>query len=103
MDKPLVLIQTIFRLSRKLPQSASNPFEKLWSKYERQFLNEQDCLNQMLLNMYKTDPSGAVEFAGKYSTGIAYQMVGIANRERDKLMTKITQESKYSLRSAAKH
>jgi len=68
--------------------------QELWSKYERQFIIEQDYINQMLLTMYKSDPDSAVDFASRYSTGIAYEMVGIANQERDKLMTKITQESK---------
>lgn len=67
--------------------------QRLWRKYECQFIHEQDYIKQMLLDMDRADPCAAIEFARRYSTGIAYQMVGIANQERDKLVTTITRET----------
>ncbi|RKZ85953.1 MAG: dipeptidase [Candidatus Parabeggiatoa sp. nov. 1] len=63
---------------------------QLWDKYEQQFINEHEYLNRMLKEIYRLNQKTAIDFARKYSTGIAYQLVGIANKERNNLMTKIT-------------
>lgn len=68
--------------------------KQLWNKYEEQFINEQKYLNTVLIDMYNADPDTAIDFARKYSTGIAYQLVDIANRERNNLITKITESQK---------
>ena len=73
--------------------------QAVWSEHESQFLSDQKYMQGLLRTMYAEEPNAAVAFAGNYSTGIAYQMVGVANYERNALMTKITQESTYSLRS----
>ncbi len=64
--------------------------EKLWSRYEEQSLCEAEPLKEMLIKMYAHDSAVAIDFAKRYSTGNAYQSVGIANKERNLLMTKIT-------------
>jgi dipeptidase len=70
------------------------PFiRQLWDSYEQQCINEQKYLNHTLEEMYQLDPGAALDLAKRYSTGIAYQSVGIAHRERDNLMTKISSQS----------
>ncbi|MCP3995781.1 MAG: C69 family dipeptidase [bacterium] len=67
---------------------------ELWKTYERGFLEENPFLEKMLVEMYAVDPTPAIDFAGRYSTGIAYDAVAKANLERNKLMTRITVESR---------
>ena len=63
--------------------------KELWREYERGFIEEHALLQRFLVKMHHSDPKGAVDFAGRYSTGIAYEAVGKANAERNDLMTKI--------------
>jgi len=67
--------------------------EELWRTYEEQCLSEHEVLRQTLIKMYADNPSAAVDFAKRYSTGIAYQTVGKANNERNLLMTRITNDT----------
>ncbi|MCC4767403.1 C69 family dipeptidase [Methanosarcina sp. DH1] len=67
--------------------------EKLWRDYEEQSFREYEPIKETLMKIYASDPSAAIDFAKRYSTGIAYQTVGIANKERDLLMTKITSDT----------
>ena len=60
---------------------------KFWNNYEQQFLNEHEYLNNMLIEMYQSAPETAIDFAKKYSTGIGYQSIGMANNKRNNLMT----------------
>lgn len=67
---------------------------KFWNNYEQQFLNEHEYLNDMLIEMYQSAPETAIDFAKKYSTGIAYQSIGMANNKRNNLMTIITNDER---------
>lgn len=64
-------------------------YDKFWKEYEEQRLGEHQYLNQMLKETYKSNHEMAIDFAKKYSTGIAYQTVGIANQELNRLATEI--------------
>lgn len=64
----------------------------LWEVFESQSIKELPPLGKMLAELSQTDPDLATAIAKRYSTGIAYQSVGIANRERNALITKIVQE-----------
>ena len=66
--------------------------QQIWKSYEQVFIDEHLYLQDMLVNMYRAEPDTAIGFAGRYSTGIAYEAVGKANWERTQLMTKITVE-----------
>jgi dipeptidase len=42
--------------------------------------------------MYRDNSTNAIAYTKRYSTGIAYETVGMANSEKNKLMTKIAVE-----------
>jgi len=67
--------------------------EGLWRHHEEQSLLENEPMKEMLIKMYSHNPTTAIDFAKRYSTGIAWQSVGIANKERNLLMTKITNDT----------
>jgi dipeptidase len=62
-----------------------------WKEYEEQSIQEINNMNGMLREMYKTNKGATIDFAKRYSTGIAGQTVGMANNERNNLMTKLTE------------
>lgn len=64
--------------------------QTLWETYEAEFLNEEKYLKKMLKETYNSNVETSINFAKKYSTGITYQLVGVANNEKNALMTKIT-------------
>lgn len=64
----------------------------IWSQYEQTFIKEQKYLNTILKEMYNEDRNTAIDFARRYSTGIAYELVDIANKERNQLITEITEK-----------
>lgn len=66
--------------------------ETLWHRYEEQCIAEVGSLKKTLIEMYQDAPDAALNFAKRYSSGVAYQTVALANKERDLLMTKITNE-----------
>lgn len=66
--------------------------DRLWGAYEKQFINEQGYLKQMLIGMYQSDHQLTINFSKNYSAGIIYQAVGVANKQRNNLMTKITDQ-----------
>lgn len=72
---------------RYLPRIVS-----MWHAYEEQSLLELRHIRRMLQEMYDKEPCGAIGYARRYSTGIAYETVGVANNARNKLMTEITVE-----------
>ena len=63
-----------------------------WEAYEEQSVCELSYLRPMLRAMHSQDAGAAIAYAKRYSTGIAYETVGVAKTERDKLMTRITVE-----------
>lgn len=67
--------------------------QALWKEFENNTYHEREHIDAMLKQLYKSSPEQANDFAAKYSTGIAYQAVGTANNERNKLMTLITSTS----------
>ena len=67
--------------------------QELWNQYEEQCFRELDAMKHTLVNLYEKDRKASVDFAKRYSSGIAYQTVGKANKERDLLMTIITNDT----------
>jgi dipeptidase len=63
-----------------------------WHDYEQQSVHELSYVRPMLRAMHGEDAGAAIAFAKRYSTGIAYETVGAAKTERDRLMTQITIE-----------
>jgi len=68
--------------------------QALWAEHEKRFIEEHKHVNDMLRS-FTAKPEGeemaaACEFASNYSTGALYQMVDVAQRERNRLMTEIT-------------
>ncbi|CAH2944319.1 MAG: hypothetical protein PPHEMADM_5394, partial [uncultured Paraburkholderia sp.] len=63
---------------------------KLWRQYERRCMEEHGYIKSMLREMDRRTPASAIDFTRRYSTGIAYETVGIANSKRNELMTEIT-------------
>lgn len=63
-----------------------------WHAYEEQSVRELSLIRPMLKDMHGRDASAAIAYAKRYSTGAAYETVGVANTERNKLMTRITVE-----------
>lgn len=66
--------------------------QKFWKSYEQAFIDEHPFLEKMLVEMYQAKPETAIDFAGRYSTGVAYEAVGKADSVRNRLMTLITVE-----------
>lgn len=64
----------------------------IWQAFENHSLEELKPLSRMLSEVYQINQGMAIELAKRYSTGLAYQSVGIANKERNILMNKITQD-----------
>ena len=63
-----------------------------WHAYEEQSARELSYVRPMLRAMHSQDAGAAIAYAKRYSTGIAYETVGVAKTETDKLMTRITVE-----------
>ena len=63
-----------------------------WHTYEEQSVRELSYLRPMLKSIHSQDAGAAIDYAKRYSTGIAYETVGLARTERDQLMTRITVE-----------
>jgi dipeptidase len=63
-----------------------------WHTYEEQSVRELSYLRPALKGMHSQNSHAAIEYAKRYSTGIAYETVGIAKTERDQLMTRIAVE-----------
>jgi dipeptidase len=63
-----------------------------WHTYEEQSVRELSYLRPMLKSIHSQDAGAAIDYAKRYSTGIAYETVGLAKTERDQLMTRITVE-----------
>ena len=68
------------------------PVARRWHEYEEQSVRELDFLRPMLKTMYERDAHAAIAYAKRFSTGIAYETVGLARAEQNKLMTRITVE-----------
>lgn len=63
-----------------------------WHAYEEQSVRELAHIRPMLNDMYSRDASAAIAYAKRYSTGVAYETVGVANALRNGIMTRITVE-----------
>src|SRR5207245_581935 len=63
----------------------------LWRDYENGCLQEHGAIKAMLRAMYRDAPESALRFSKRYSIGIAYETVGLAQRKRSQLMTKIAE------------
>lgn len=82
----------LYSLSRTNNDEYKFLVEKLWRDFEDQSLLESRLLNETLQEAYVTNAAIALNIAKRYSTGLAYQTVGIANKERNLLMTQITDD-----------
>ena len=71
-------------------EKASASLTEAWRKYEHGSIEEHGYVKSMLRDMDCRTPANAIDFTRRYSTGIAYETVGIANRMRNELMTAIT-------------
>lgn len=80
----------LYALASSKPLEYLPVIQRLWEKYEQSCLSEQEHLKTMLREMYGSDTSTAIEFTRRYSTGIAYETVGLANDTRNELMTAMT-------------
>jgi dipeptidase len=60
-----------------------------WHTYEEQSMRELSYLRPTLKAIHSQDACAAIDYAKRYSTGIAYETVGLAKTERDELMTRI--------------
>lgn len=64
---------------------------KSWADYEEQSLKEVESLKGELKRMYQKDKNSAIQYAKRYSFGIAAGTQEDANRKRNALITEITQ------------
>lgn len=62
---------------------------QMWKQYECACLAEQPHIKIMLREMHRGSAPLALDFSSRYSTGIAYQTVGMAHAKRNELMTRI--------------
>ena len=83
----------LYALACEHPKTLLPEVQEMWKTYQSAFVAEHPFVEETLAKMSNEDPQCALSFAGRYSTGIAYEAVGKANRKRNQLMTKITQES----------
>ena len=67
--------------------------QEIWRTLECGFIDEHPFMEKMLVDLHESRPESAMDFAQRYSVGIAYQAIAMANLERNKLMTKITSRS----------
>nr|WP_181919376.1 C69 family dipeptidase [Alkalilimnicola ehrlichii] len=79
----------LYSLAKSQGDTCLDEIVTLWKNYERSCLREHVYIKAMLTALYRSDPNGAIEFTKRYSTGIAYQTVGLANGKRNELMTKV--------------
>jgi dipeptidase len=63
-----------------------------WHAYEEQSVSELASIRPMLTELHARDPAAATDFAKRYSTGLTYETVAVANSARNDLMTTITVE-----------
>lgn len=82
----------LFALAEAYPRRYLPYVNRQWHKYEEQSVRELSHIRPMLKDMYSCDASVAITYAKRYSTGAAYETVGIANTDKNKLMTQITVE-----------
>ncbi|MCP2091170.1 UNVERIFIED_ORG: dipeptidase [Paraburkholderia sediminicola] len=80
----------LYALASSQGEKALAELTTLWSEYERNCVEEHGYIKRMLQEMDRRAPTGAVDFTRRYSTGIAYETVGVAHSKRNELMTKIT-------------
>jgi dipeptidase len=66
---------------------------QFWIDKEQQFLKEHKLVKDMLIKLNLVDQQLAIGHANNYSSGIAYQMVGQANKLRSELITKVSEIS----------
>jgi dipeptidase len=64
----------------------------LWHAHEAQSIAEISHVKRMLKEMHGEGGRTALDYARRYSTGTAYDVVGVAHRERNKLMTRLAAE-----------
>lgn len=62
---------------------------EIWDQYEQELIDEHVHVEKTLKEMYASNRQKALDFAKRYSIGIAYRAERIANDELDKLITKI--------------
>ena len=75
--------------------------QEIWRHYEKQSVEELSELNKTLKRMYRKNKRAAINLAKRYSTGISDQTIGIANKERNRIMTKATKKmTMYDIESA---
>jgi dipeptidase len=65
----------------------------MWQDYEHGFVFEHPYVREALIRMHATAPQAAIDFAGRYSTGIAFDAVGIAKTTRNLVMTELTSQT----------
>ena len=82
----------LFALSEVNSKKYLPEIVQLWHAHVEQSMLELSHIRPMLKDMHGRDASAAIAYAKRYSTGVAYETVGVANTERNKLMTLITVE-----------
>lgn len=83
----------LYSLSRVNNYKYKHIVDDKWKEYEEQIFLENEAFKKMLKSMYKDNHKAAINSARKYSSGIAYQTVRIANHLRDQIMTEITKDT----------
>lgn len=67
--------------------------QQMWRDYVARLVADQGHIKKMVAEMDAQNPRAAVDFVSRYSTGVTYEAVAMANAARDKLMTAIAQET----------
>jgi dipeptidase len=76
-------------LANSVGERARADLTASWCEYESRTLEEHGFIKGMLQEMHRHAPANAIDFTRRYSTGIAYETVGMAHRKRNELMTDI--------------
>ena len=84
--------RSLFALANTQELPLLPELQKMWQEREQEFVFQQAYLEPLLNTMYQRSSRQAIAFARHYSAGNALQMVEKAERERNRLMTRLAAE-----------
>ncbi len=87
----------LYSLAKSQGEAELDAARDMWISYVDSLVSDQGYLKKMIAQMFAEDPKAAVELVSRYSTGVTFESVAMADAARDRLMTEIAQTAEPTL------